>query len=138
MCFPGFPQAPWSLGKGASCPGQPEWTRPVRTGLVGPGRRSTRAIRGSGSPGEARPAPEPGREPAPAGRSGRGELHPGLCLSCSVYSANRLRTRKQRARSRAQLTAWHWAAPAGHTALHAEAAPGDTRGQKTLPPGACR
>lgn len=70
------------------------------------------------------------------GGQGRGKPHPDLCLPGSVYSASRLRVRKHRAACPAQLAAGHWAAPAGDTALRAEAAPGDTRGLKTLPPGA--
>lgn len=128
-CFPSFPQALRSLGERASCPGQPERTRPGEDRAAG-GAREASAQEQSGARVLRESGPAPGQEEKRRScRAAReSELHPGLCLPCSVYSASRLRTRA-RARSWAQLTAWHWAAPAGRTAL-TEAAQGDTEDRR--------
>ena len=91
--------------------------------LVVPGRCQHKSSRELGLPwrGEASPIQEENLllQGGPGGAA-----PPRPVFVCSVYSASRLRTRKQRARRPAQLAAWPWAAAAGLTALHADAAPG--------------
>lgn len=117
---------PVVTGEGSKLPGQPEWTQPVRAGRSWcQGGVRTRAIGSSGSPGEARPARIQEENLLLQGGPG-GAAPPRLVFACSVYSASGLRTRKQRARGPAQLAAWPWAAAAGLTALHTDAAPGGT------------